>query len=285
MPNQRAPARIRTPSAAISSRRPEGRLAVAGSPIVAPRVRPAPFPERAARRLDWLRPCPLPPCRSSQRAWHPPLCPSRPPRFWACLKHQCGNFGRTRRLRDSLRGYQEPHCPGGLAEPARYRHRRPCARPCRRSADPHGCRSFAKNVTPLGSATVSAKLHVAKKGVAEGIGEGRMKTPRFCGVLAGALAPLGGLLVATPAAADLILKFDDDTTSAAFITFTGAAPGDFDATLAGTGAQLQQGVSYSLSNSRRWRGCYKIQIRSGFRFPRRGIDRPQRQQRLCAQFS
>ena len=78
-----------------------------------------------------------------------------------------------------------------------------------------------------------------------------MKTAYFCRMLAGALVPLGGLMVVTPAVADLILNFDNDrpdaSTLPAYITFTGALPGQFDATIAGTSTQLQQGVSYSLS--------------------------------------
>ena len=35
---------------------------------------------------------------------------------------------------------------------------------------------------------------------------------------------------------------------------------------------------------RRWRGCHKIHIRPGFRFPRLPVDRPQRRQQLRAQF-
>ena len=58
-------------------------------------------------------------------------------------------------------------------------------------------------------------------------------------------------MVVTPAVADLILNFDNDrpdaSTLPAYITFTGALPGQFDATIAGTSTQLQQGVSYSLS--------------------------------------
>src|SRR5580692_1973685 len=78
-----------------------------------------------------------------------------------------------------------------------------------------------------------------------------MKTVHFRCMLAGALAPIAGLLIATPAAADLILNFDngrpDASTLPAYITFTGAAPGGFDATIAGTRTVLQEGVSYSLS--------------------------------------
>jgi hypothetical protein len=78
-----------------------------------------------------------------------------------------------------------------------------------------------------------------------------MKTVRFPRMLASALAPIGGLLIAAPAAADLVLNFNNDrpdaSTLPAYITFTGAAPGGFDATNVLTGAQLQEGVSYSLS--------------------------------------
>ena len=70
-------------------------------------------------------------------------------------------------------------------------------------------------------------------------------------MLAGVFAPIGALLVAIPAAADLVLNFDNDRPDAssvpAYITFTGAPPGQFDATVAGTSIQLQEGVSYSLS--------------------------------------
>ena len=58
-------------------------------------------------------------------------------------------------------------------------------------------------------------------------------------------------MVVTPAVADLVLNFDNDrpdaSTLPAYITFTGALPGQFDATIAGTSTQLQEGVSYSLS--------------------------------------
>ena len=78
-----------------------------------------------------------------------------------------------------------------------------------------------------------------------------MNTVHFHRMLAGALAPIGGLLIATPAAADLVLNFNngrpDASTVPAYITFTGAAPGGFDATNVLTGAPLQEGVSYSLS--------------------------------------
>ncbi len=78
-----------------------------------------------------------------------------------------------------------------------------------------------------------------------------MKTVHFLRMLAGALVPLGGLMAATPAGADLILDFDnarpDASTLPAFITFTGAPAGGFDATIVGTTIQLQEGVSYSLS--------------------------------------
>ncbi len=78
-----------------------------------------------------------------------------------------------------------------------------------------------------------------------------MNTVHFHRMLAGALAPIGGLLIATPAAADLVLNFNNDrpdaSTVPAYITFTGAAPGGFDATNVLTGAPLQEGVSYSLS--------------------------------------
>jgi fibronectin-binding autotransporter adhesin len=78
-----------------------------------------------------------------------------------------------------------------------------------------------------------------------------MKTVHFRRMLAGALVPIGGLLVATPVAADLVLKFNNDRPDAsslpAYITFTGAPTGAFDATIAGTITQLQEGVSYSLS--------------------------------------
>jgi hypothetical protein len=78
-----------------------------------------------------------------------------------------------------------------------------------------------------------------------------MKTVHFRRMLAGALAPIGCLLIATPAAADLVLDFDnarpDASTLPVYITFTGAPAGGFDATIAGTNTQLQEGVSYSLS--------------------------------------
>src|ERR1700761_1631670 len=78
-----------------------------------------------------------------------------------------------------------------------------------------------------------------------------MKTIHFRRALAGALFPVGALLVGTPAAADLVLNFNNDrpdaSTLPAFITFTGAPAGGFDATIAGTSTQLQEGVSYSLS--------------------------------------
>ena len=71
-------------------------------------------------------------------------------------------------------------------------------------------------------------------------------------MLAAALAPVGALLVSTPAAADLILNFDNDrpdaSTLPAYITFVGANPGQFDATIVGTNTQLKQGVSYELSS-------------------------------------
>jgi fibronectin-binding autotransporter adhesin len=79
-----------------------------------------------------------------------------------------------------------------------------------------------------------------------------MKKVDFHRMLASALAPIGGLLIATPATADLVLNFDNDrpdaSTLPAYITFAGAAPGDFDATNILTGAQLQEGVSYTLSS-------------------------------------
>jgi outer membrane autotransporter protein len=78
-----------------------------------------------------------------------------------------------------------------------------------------------------------------------------MKKVHFRRMLAGALAPIGALLIATPAAADLVLNFDNDRPDAsslpAYITFTGAPAGGFDATIAGTSTELQEGVSYSLS--------------------------------------
>jgi hypothetical protein len=78
-----------------------------------------------------------------------------------------------------------------------------------------------------------------------------MKTVRFHRMLAGALAPIGGLLIAAPAAADLVLNFNNDrpdaSTLPAYITFTGAPAGGFDATIAGTNTALQEGISYSLS--------------------------------------
>jgi outer membrane autotransporter protein len=78
-----------------------------------------------------------------------------------------------------------------------------------------------------------------------------MKTIHFQRMLAGALVPIGGLFAATPAAADLILDFNngrpDASSLPAYITFTGAPAGGFDATIAGTGTALQEGVSYSLS--------------------------------------
>ncbi len=97
-----------------------------------------------------------------------------------------------------------------------------------------------------------------------------MKTAHFRRMLAGALVPLGGLLVATPAAADLVLNFDNDrpdaSTLPAYITFTGAPAGDFDATIAGTSTQLQEGVSYSLSTlAAAWMSPNTSQ--AGFSFP------------------
>ena len=78
-----------------------------------------------------------------------------------------------------------------------------------------------------------------------------MKTIHFQRMLAGAVVPIGGLFAATPAAADLILDFNngrpDASSLPAYITFTGAPAGGFDATIAGTGTALQEGVSYSLS--------------------------------------
>ncbi len=78
-----------------------------------------------------------------------------------------------------------------------------------------------------------------------------MKRAHFHRMLAAAFAPIGTLLVAFPATADLILNFDngrpDASSVPAYITFTGAAPGQFDATVAGTSTPLQEGVSYSLS--------------------------------------
>ena len=78
-----------------------------------------------------------------------------------------------------------------------------------------------------------------------------MKPAYFCRMLAGALVRLGGLMVVTPAAADLVLNFDNDRPDAsalpAYITFTGAPAGGFDATILGTGVQLQEGVSYNLT--------------------------------------
>ncbi|MBV8797679.1 MAG: hypothetical protein JO136_22310, partial [Hyphomicrobiales bacterium] len=78
-----------------------------------------------------------------------------------------------------------------------------------------------------------------------------MKTIHFRRALAGALVPMGALLVGTPATADLVLNFDNDrpdaSTLPAYITFTGAPAGGFDATIAGTSTVLQEGVSYSLS--------------------------------------
>jgi autotransporter-associated beta strand protein len=78
-----------------------------------------------------------------------------------------------------------------------------------------------------------------------------MKTFDLRRMLAAALALVGCLLIATPAAADLILDFNNDRPDAsslpAYITFTGAPAGGFDATIAGTATALQEGVSYSLS--------------------------------------
>lgn len=78
-----------------------------------------------------------------------------------------------------------------------------------------------------------------------------MKTVHFHRRLAGALGPIGALLVATPAWADLVLNFNNDRPDAssvpAYITFTGAPAGGFDATNILTGAALQEGISYSLS--------------------------------------
>ena len=58
-------------------------------------------------------------------------------------------------------------------------------------------------------------------------------------------------MIATPAAADLVLNFVNDRPDAsslpAYITFTGAPSGGFDATIAGAGTALHEGVSYSLS--------------------------------------
>ena len=113
-----------------------------------------------------------------------------------------------------------------------------------------------------------------------------MKTVHFLRMLAGALVPLGGLMAATPAGADLILDFDnarpDASTLPAFITFTGAPPGGFDATIVGTAIQLQEGVSYSLSTlSAR---VDVTQYTSGRVFVSLGPRRPHRQRRLRAGF-
>ena len=93
-------------------------------------------------------------------------------------------------------------------------------------------------------------VNTAQNVVAEDRSAG-MKTGHFRRVLAGALASIGGLMAATPAAADLVLNFDNDrpdaSTLPAYITFTGAPAGGFNATIAGTGVALQEGVSYSLS--------------------------------------
>jgi hypothetical protein len=123
---------------------------------------------------------------------------------------------------------------------------------------------------------------------AEGIRKGRdEKQTTFTACLRGVLAPIGGLLIVTPAAADLVLNFNNDRPDAsslpAYITFTGAPVGDFDATIAGKhstpgGRQLQS------FDSRRWRGCHKIHIWPGFRFPRLPLDRPHRRHQLRAQF-
>ena len=97
-----------------------------------------------------------------------------------------------------------------------------------------------------------------------------MKTVHFLRMLAGALVPLGGLMAATPAGADLILDFDnarpDASTLPAFITFTGAPAGGFDATIVGTSIQLQEGVSYSLSTLSAGVDVTQIHIRPGLRF-------------------
>lgn len=79
-----------------------------------------------------------------------------------------------------------------------------------------------------------------------------MKSADIRRMVTGALAPMGVLFVATPAAADLVLYFENDRTDAstlpAYITFTGAASGGFDATNIRTGAPLEEGVSYSLQD-------------------------------------
>ena len=79
-----------------------------------------------------------------------------------------------------------------------------------------------------------------------------MKTVHFLRRLACALVPLGGLMAATPAAADLVLDFDNDrpdaSTLPAYITFTGALPSQFAATIVGTNrTPVVEGQSYTLS--------------------------------------
>ena len=78
-----------------------------------------------------------------------------------------------------------------------------------------------------------------------------MKSVHFLRRLACALVPLGGLMAATPAAADLVLDFDNDrpdaSTLPAYITFTGALPSQFAATIVGTNTPVVEGQSYTLS--------------------------------------
>ena len=84
-------------------------------------------------------------------------------------------------------------------------------------------------------------------------------------------------MVATPAAADVILDFDnarpDASTLPAYITFTGAIPGQFAATIVGTNTpQLQEGAELQPFHTCRWRGCHRPPIRPGFRFSRLSAD-------------
>ena len=92
-----------------------------------------------------------------------------------------------------------------------------------------------------------------------------MKTVHFLRMLAGALVPLGGLMAATPAGADLILDFDnarpDASTLLAYITLTGAPAVSFNATIAGTGVALQEGRGDSLSTPGAEVRCHQLHVR------------------------
>ncbi|HEY6517823.1 MAG TPA: autotransporter domain-containing protein [Roseiarcus sp.] len=95
-------------------------------------------------------------------------------------------------------------------------------------------------------------LNVGENVVVETSESSGMKTVYFRRMLAGVLIPLSGMLVVTPAVADLVLNFDNDrpdaSTVPAYITFTGALPGQFAATIVGTRTQVLEGVSYSLQS-------------------------------------